>query len=237
LVELDFCYLNWDVPTEMSVLQEAAEQINSLANQTIKESYVRALADSLTFDPNYQPKAESDKSSAAAEESAETAETAATDEDASAEASEASDESNSEETPDDAGETSDSASEEQDDANGEESPPNVLNPKEIAEKYGVTIDDLDAFRIVIRRKPIREFVRTQYGRKVKQSEVTRLLKVESYESFFQKPISRCGAGTKQNATVYSYAEVLQRLGYKEQLVPQQEIIDLFREFNVDFPGV
>lgn len=231
-------------PTDL--LLEAANQIKSLANESVKESYIKALADSLRFDPDYQPGTASDTSSTETDSAEEIGGESVEGEGDSAlaeasedlEASESSEVSNGDaETPDDAGDGSDRAEGEpaSASANGEETPPNLPNPREIAERYGVSVDDLDSFHIVIRRKPIPDFVRTYCGRKVKKSEVTRVLKVEKYEEFFKKPISRCGKGTKQNATVYSYAEVLQRLGFTDQIKPPQEILDLFKEFGANFP--
>ncbi len=113
-------------------------------------------------------------------------------------------------------------------------PPQMKSPQGIENDFGIEVDELLDFNIVLKRKQIKDFARN-YGKVLKASKVTMLFKVEAYEKYFQRPISRIGAKTKQSATVYAYAEVLQRCGVESQIALPDSVAALFKEVEIDFP--
>ncbi|NJL48919.1 MAG: hypothetical protein HC929_17430 [Leptolyngbyaceae cyanobacterium SM2_5_2] len=113
-------------------------------------------------------------------------------------------------------------------------PPQVKGAAEIAAAHGVTINNQDEFGIVIRRKKIRDFLR-RYGVKVRNSDITLKLKTSAYQSYFDRPISRCGNETSRSPTVYTYAEVLQRFGVNSQIDLPLAVKELFEDEDIAFP--
>ncbi|MGF1536147.1 MAG: hypothetical protein ACFB4J_06635 [Elainellaceae cyanobacterium] len=221
-------------PDKSELPLDKATRLISALDEAVQRKYLAALADSLRFDLNYVPptaqaapatgsdeveSSEGDDETAEGGENADVTEAADDTEDAATETlDEAATEAVSETEP------AESAA-----------PPSVMSPQEISEAHGIDIDDLDAYGIVVRRKQIKAFA-GHYGRKLRASDVTMMFKTEAYEDFFGKTISRCGNQTKRSATVYSYAEVLQRVGVVEQVKPPRALRELFVQNDVEIPG-
>ncbi|MGF1515802.1 MAG: hypothetical protein ACFB5Z_19170 [Elainellaceae cyanobacterium] len=213
---------------------DRATRLISALDEAVQKKYLLALADSLRFDPNFVPPAaqpaaaQGDEAEAVVDgEAAEAAEGEA-----------AADEGDSEaagETPDESVDEAPSAAADPDEAIAASTPPDVMSAQAISAAHGIDLDDLDAYGIVVRRKQIKSFV-GHYGRRIKSSDVTKLFKTEAYERFFGKSISRCGNQTKRSATVYGYAEVLQRVGVIEQVKPPRDLRELFVKNDVEIPG-
>lgn len=119
------------------------------------------------------------------------------------------------------------------DETGQE-PPQVKSPSEIAQAHGITIDNQDEFRIVIRRRQIKDFLR-RYGIRVRASDITMRLQARAYEAYFNRRISRCGNDTIRSPIVYTYAEVFQRFGINSQVDLPPEVRELFEAENISFP--
>jgi len=113
-------------------------------------------------------------------------------------------------------------------------PPQPASTRQIAEKHGISISDQVFYRISIKRKEIKDFLRS-YGRNLRSSDVFRNFKTKAYEEYFQREISRGGAETQKSPTVYTYAELLQRMGFTTQIDLPDEVVELFRSLNISFP--
>lgn len=114
------------------------------------------------------------------------------------------------------------------------SPIRPKSPQNIEDELEILVDDQVEYRISLKRADIRDLM-GMYGKKLKTSDLTRNFKTEAYESFFERPISRCANKTKKSATAYTYAEVFQRLGIGQQIDLSQEVDRLFRTVEIVFP--
>lgn len=223
-------------PDKSELPLDKATRLISALDEAVQKKYLAALADSLRFDPSYVPPTPQAAPAASSDEASSSEgdnEAPEAPEDNEGEAAEAAGDAE-----DTAEETSEASAEEVvSEATPAESaaPPNVMSPQEISEAHGIDIDDLDAYGIVVRRKQIKGFA-GHYGRKLRASDVTMMFKTEAYEDFFGKAISRCGNQTKRSATVYGYAEVLQRVGVVEQVKPPRALRELFVQNDVEIPG-
>jgi len=113
-------------------------------------------------------------------------------------------------------------------------PPKPVSPSQIAEQHGISINDQVFYRISIKRKEIKDFLRS-YGKNLRSSDVTRNFKTKAYEEYFQRDIARGGEETPKSPTIYTYSELLQRMGFTAQIDLPDEVAELFQSLDISFP--
>jgi len=116
----------------------------------------------------------------------------------------------------------------------ENTPPLIMNADEIEAEFGISKDDQDYYRIVLRRKNIKDFAK-YYGKVLKSSDISKFFKTEAYESYFQKRLPRLAGETKQSATVYTYAEVLHRANFRRLFTLPNSVQEFLSEQGINLP--
>lgn len=113
-------------------------------------------------------------------------------------------------------------------------PPKIICVRELALKHKIREQNLDSFRIVLRKRAIKQFLE-MYGVQLTNYDIASLLfSTDRYEEFFGKSISKGNNRTHNSPNLYTYAEILQRVGIQGPLDLPSSVTRLFEENNVNF---
>lgn len=91
-------------------------------------------------------------------------------------------------------------------------PPQPKSPRQLSERYGIDIDVLHQYQIVLTKDDAIEFLKS-LGLKVREPKFKRKYTASTYSNYFDRPVSKKG----ERALVFTYAEILHWFGLKTDL--------------------